>query len=204
MDNRLRLFRKLPGRVRNIIISSLLKDKAGSESKLLKYFFLECYNISIGYGTYGGCFDKDKIPPGTQFGNYCSVASGVKIFRANHPVNVFTCHPLFYNPVMGFVREDKLVRPQITIGNDVWIGANTIILPSCHAIGNGAIIGAGSVVTKDVPPYTIVAGNPAKIIRMRFNPKQIKFLEESKWWELKYNELTPKYNEIQEKLNSLA
>jgi serine acetyltransferase len=66
----------------------------------------------------------------------------------------------------------------------VWIGASAIILPRVSKIGNGAIIGAGSIVTKDVLPYAIVAGNPAKIMRMRFNKDIIKKLEESKWWEL--------------------
>jgi tetrahydrodipicolinate N-succinyltransferase len=69
----------------------------------------------------------------------------------------------------------------IFVGNDVWTGAKSIFLPGIR-IGDGAIIGAGSVVTKDVPPYCIVAGTPAKLVRMRFNPKLIKLLLKIKWW----------------------
>lgn len=69
-----------------------------------------------------------------------------------------------------------------TIGHDVWIGRNAILLPKVHNIGNGAIIGAGAVVTHDVEPYSIVAGNPAKIIKYRFSKSQIEKLESSEWW----------------------
>jgi len=74
----------------------------------------------------------------------------------------------------GYVNEDKLIRPEIVIGHDVWIGHSAIILPSVNFIGNGAIIAAGSVVSKNVEPYTIVVGNPAKQIKKRFNDGTIK------------------------------
>ncbi len=70
----------------------------------------------------------------------------------------------------------------LKIGNDVWIGANVLILDGV-TIGNGAIIAAGAVVTKDVPPYAVVGGVPAKIIKYRFNKEEIDFLEQLKWWE---------------------
>jgi acetyltransferase-like isoleucine patch superfamily enzyme len=154
----------------------------GAFSPKIKKYYLKRYNIEIGYGTYGGCFDKDNIPPGTHFGNYCSIASGVKIFRANHPINYFTTHPFFYNPIFGYVKYDCLDRQELYIGHDVWIGYSCIILPSVRMIGNGAVIGAGSVLTKDVLPYSIVAGNPAKIIRMRFSNDIIEKLENIRWW----------------------
>lgn len=194
----------MPEFVKKIIVSYQIKSKAGSESEFLRRIYSKCYGIEIGYGTYGGCFNIDNIPSGTKFGNYCSIASGVRIFRANHPLNIFTSHPIFYNPLMGFVKKDKLTRPQLEIGNDVWIGANAIILPSCKVIGNGAILGAGSVVTKDVPPYSIVVGNPAKLIKQRFNERQIQYIEGTKWWEHNMTELCTRYDEIQNKLNSLA
>jgi acetyltransferase-like isoleucine patch superfamily enzyme len=117
---------------------------------------------------------------GIYIGNYCSFGPGIKIYRANHLVEYFTTHPLFYSPQYSYVKKD-IDRPKLIIGNDVWIGASVVILPRVKKIGNGAIIGAGSIVTKDVLPYTIMAGNPAKIIRMRFNKDTIKRLEESKW-----------------------
>ncbi|WP_300286554.1 CatB-related O-acetyltransferase [uncultured Alistipes sp.] len=90
---------------------------------------------------------------------------------------------------MGFVDRDMLVRPPLEIGHDVWIGANAIVLPGVSRIGDGAVIGAGSVVTKDVEPYEIVVGNPARPIRKRFGDAQIAALEKSRWWEMDRREL---------------
>jgi len=170
-------------------------------SKSLRLYFFKQYNIKVGYGTYGGCFNRtNNLPPGVEFGNYCSIAQNIRIFRANHPSNYFTTHPLFYNPSMGYVDVDRLERPNLKIGHDVWIGEWVVILPNVRTIGNGVIIGAGSIVTKDILPYTIVAGNPAKKIRMRFSPEIIQKLEESKWWNLSKEELIAN----QEKLEAIV
>lgn len=92
-------------------------------------------------------------------------------------------HPLFCNPALGAVKKDKVERKTLTIGNDVWIGYGVTILNGCTSIGNGAVIGAGSVVTKNIDAYGIYAGNPARLIHYRF-PKQIQDeLEKSKWYE---------------------
>ena len=70
------------------------------------------------------------------------------------------------------------------IGNDVWIGSEVVILAKCHHIGNGAVVGAGSIVTCDIPAYAIVVGNPAKVIKYRFDSDTCELLEKSKWWDL--------------------
>lgn len=204
MDIKLKLFNICPAFLKRNILQRMKMKKAGSESKLLRRIYSKNYNIEIGYGTYGGIFNVGNIPSGVKIGNYCSVADGVRIFRANHPAKMFTTHPIFYNPIMGIVEQDKLERPEISIGHDVWIGANVIILPSVNNIGNGSIIGAGSIVTKDVPPYAVVAGNPAKVIKMRFNPSQIQYLEEIQWWNCSMDELSSRFAEIQAKLDNLA
>ena len=108
------------------------------------------HEIEIGYGT-AGWIDLDKIARGTVFGNYCSISHNVYIFNANHPPQYFTTHALLFNPRFGVTKKDMLPRTKLCVGHDVWIGLNAIILPSVKVIGNGAIIAAGAVVTKDVP-----------------------------------------------------
>jgi carbonic anhydrase/acetyltransferase-like protein (isoleucine patch superfamily) len=94
-----------------------------------------------------------------------------------------------FNPQFGCTTEDVLPRTKLVVGHDVWIGLNAIILPSVNSIGNGAIIAAGSVVTKNVESYAIMGGNPAKMIRSRFTPDVIEKLEQSKWWLLNKEDL---------------
>ena len=101
-------------------------------------------------------------------------------------------HPFFHREEFGFFRKENNTQQNLkkrTIGHDVWIGQNTLILPKVKTIGNGAIIGAGSVVTHDVEPYSIVAGNPAKLIKYRFSKEEIEQLEQSEWWKLQPEQL---------------
>lgn len=177
------------------------KEKGYAYSGTIRKIYADNYNIKIGYGSYGGCFNRSNIPRGVTFGNYCSLAGNVRIFRANHPADKFTTHPILYNPVMHYVKKDLLNRPPLYIGHDVWIGANVVILPAVINIGNGAIIGAGSIVTKDVPPYSVMVGNPAKQIKRRFNDLIIERLENTKWWELEFDGLTTKIDEFNRIIN---
>lgn len=172
-----------PSFINKKIINKIVAQEGGQMySKTIREIYRNKYNITIGYGSYGGCFSNTNVPPGVEFGNYCSIAKNIRIFRANHPKDTFTSHPLLYNPVAGYVEKDMLVRPKLSIGHDVWIGEWAVILPNVTTIGNGAIIGAGSIVTKNVEPYSIVAGNPAKKIGMRFSEEVILELEKTKWW----------------------
>jgi acetyltransferase-like isoleucine patch superfamily enzyme len=122
-------------------------------------------------------------------GNFCSIGRQVQIGLWLHPSKVFvSTYPAFYsNSNIGCplnFREDKIFDdsvPKTDVGNDVWIGSNAII-PGGIRIGTGAIVAAGSVVVKDVPPYAIVGGNPAKVIRFRFPEDQIEILLASEWW----------------------
>ena len=94
---------------------------------------------------------------------------------------IFSTSAIFYNKSFGYDVKD-VKRHDLIIEDDVWIGLNVCITCGCKRIGRGAIIGAGSVVTKDVEPYTIVGGVPAKVIRKRFDDDRIAQLEASKWW----------------------
>src|SRR4030043_2040307 len=160
--------------------------------------FRKYHEIEIGYGT-AGWIDLDKIPRGVVFGNYCSISHNVYIFDANHPPQYFTTHALLFNPYFGATKEDMLLRTKLCVGHDVWIGLNAIILPSVKVIGNGAIIGAGAVVTKDVDKYAIVGGNPPKLPGYRFPLDIREKIERSEWWTLSKEELIKnkrKYEEI--------
>jgi len=186
----LKLYNNIPNRFKGILRKYITRKEGGQMySMTLRSIYKKEYNIDIGYGSYGGCFSFKNIPSGVVFGRYCSIAPEIKIYRANHPKEMFTMHPLLYNPVAGYVKEDMLERPSLKIGHDVWIGEWAIILPSVNVIGNGAVIGAGSIVTKDVLPYTVVAGNPAKVICKRFSDDIIQKLENSKWWEMDKEQL---------------
>jgi acetyltransferase-like isoleucine patch superfamily enzyme len=158
-------------------------------SKTARKLFEEAYGLHIGYGTYGGIWTNGALHwQDITIGNYCSFASHISIYTGNHPTDRFTTHPILYNPSLGARKTEEVGKP-LTIGNDVWVGQDAIILPGCHKIGNGAIIGAGAVVTRDVEPYTVYAGNPAKAIKKRFSDNIIQKLEESRWWSMELNEL---------------
>lgn len=124
----------------------------------------------------------------TTIGKFCSIASEVHIGLGDHPLSPFvSTHPAFYlrREDRGWDFADGDYRAEfgsVKIGNDVWIGVRAIVRDNV-TIGDGAVIAAGAVVVGDVPPYAIVGGVPAKIIRYRFPPETIAFLLEFKWWD---------------------
>lgn len=134
----------------------------------------------IGFKSYSAAA---FISPRVKIGKYCSIGIGAIIGPDNHKQT-----ELSTSPHICAVPDDFRFQ-EITIENDVWIGAYAIITDKCNKIGTGAIIAAGAVVTKPVPPYAIVAGVPARIIKYRFPPDKIKQLLNSRWWNLPYNKL---------------
>lgn len=143
----------------------------------------------IGVGTYGNPVVMDW---GSQLaiGKYCSIAEGVTfLLGGNHRHDWITTYP-FNTLWQGFseIQGHPATKGDIVVGNDVWIGINSLILSGVR-IGDGAVIGAGSIVTKDVPNYSIVAGNPARFIRLRFSEDIVKSLVKSAWWDLKEDEI---------------
>ena len=131
-------------------------------------------------------------------GKFCQIASGVEFIMngANHQMNSVSTFP-FYT-LEGWdmkppAQEDLPLKGDTIVGNDVWIGQNAAILPGVH-IGDGAIIGANSIVGRNVEPYTIVVGNPATVLRKRFDDELIELLLRFKWWDKSIddiNELIP-------------
>ena len=151
-------------------------------SYYLREILKNYHNVEIGIGSYGSCFDPVKTSPNVKIGKYVSVASNVHFYTRNHAYWKVSSHPIFYNRVLGNLTEDTVLNSKLEIGNDVWIGQNVVILPSCNVIGDGAVIGAGAIVTKNVPDYAVVSGVPGKVMKYRFNESQIDALKKIKWW----------------------
>lgn len=152
------------------------------------------YTASIGKYTYinKNCIIEKSVE---SIGKYCSIAYGCKIGLGTHPINRVSTHAFSFDKKYKFTSETSFeiatTAPKCIIGNDVWIGANAIILAGV-TIGDGAIIGANSFVNKDIEPYSIVTGTPAKHQKFRFEEKLIAQIQKIKWWD--WNETKIKEN----------
>ena len=163
------------------------KNNLNKEQKIYTKYRLADQTYDIGDHTYGlprimRWDDKTKL----HIGKFCSIAEDVTIILGgNHRSDWVTTYPfnvinLFFPNAVG-IEGHPATKGDITIGNDVWIGNGATIL-SGITIGDGAIIGARAVVASDVPPYSIVVGNPAQVIRKRFDDESIQALLKIKWW----------------------
>jgi virginiamycin A acetyltransferase len=140
-------------------------------------------NVKIGDGTY---ISLNSMISFTIIGKYCSIGPNFFCGWGIHPIDGISTSPMFYSTKkqngITLSSLDKIEeRKPIVIGNDVFIGANVTVLDGI-TIGDGAIVGAGSVVSKNIPPYAIAVGCPIKVIRYRFDEKQIEALLRIKWW----------------------
>ncbi len=153
------------------------------------------FNGHLGYGSYIGSYSHLSA----QIGRFTSIAAHVSTVAGRHAYQApyattcpmfFSLNPNHYQSGYTFATEQifdefKLAVPEkkldVEIGNDVWIGGKVILIGGVH-IGDGAVVLAGAIVTKDVPPYAIVGGIPARVIRYRYDEETIKFLLSIKWW----------------------
>jgi virginiamycin A acetyltransferase len=152
-------------------------------SQRLRQVYRNWFGVDVGLYSYG-CFDPTRFPPGTRFGRYCSIANTATSFDTNHPTAAAIQHPVAYHPGFGVVDTWRIAPAPLTVEDDVWLGHNVTVLAGTGHIGRGAVVAAGAVVREPVAPYMIVAGTPARPIRLRFGPDRIAAIEASRWWEL--------------------
>ncbi len=184
-----KFWKKIQGKaVRNSSIHSSSKIEAGS------------IVINVTMDKYSFCGYDCKILD-CDIGKFCSIADGVVIGGAAHPITWVSTSPAFYKgrdsikkKFSEFPRDEK---KETIIGHDVWIGERALIKAGVH-IGNGAVIGMGSVVTHDVLPYEIVAGSPARHIRFRFSEEVIEKLKTSNWYEWDEKKIEKKAKNIKD------
>lgn len=155
----------------------------------LREKFKRKFNIEVGLYSYG-CFDPARIDPNTTVGRYCSLSQHCFILNRNHGMSFIGVTPYLYNTNIGVVTDNAgMDHLSCELSDDVWMGHNSILTPSVRKVGRGAVIAAGAIVTKDVAPYAVMAGNPAREIRRRFTPEQIEGIEATRWWEWDLEEL---------------
>ena len=168
--------------VRRLLIRVLCAREGGAmRSATVRRLMEEVHGVTIGAHSYG-CLDPVRFPPGTRIGRYVSIGPGVWAFRRNHPSDRLSMHPYFYHPSFGAEPNADVPTEPLTIEAGSWLGAGVVILPGCRRIGRGAVVAAGAVLTRDVPDYAIIGGNPARLIRYRFSEASIAAAEATAWW----------------------
>lgn len=173
--------------LRNCNIDNTAKVGSGSN----------CINVKMGRYSYMG---KNNSVSNARIGSFCSIASYCAIGGNGHEPSLFTTSTIFFEGVNVFHKNfANLKAPlpeEVVIGNDVWIGEGVFVKAGIR-IGDGVVVGAHSIVTKDIPDYSIVAGSPAKLIRMRFSNEKIRLLKESKWWEWSDRKLKENWGKLE-------
>ncbi|UCV29983.1 CatB-related O-acetyltransferase [Ferribacterium limneticum] len=184
-------------RYRSLRAINVLIDSTASVDRLTKFdgynkVYAQAYliNSTLGRLSYVSPY---SVIANCDLGAFCSIGPGVRVGPGFHPMNWISSHPAFYSDAMqanfSFTKSKKYSdSKRVKIGNDVWIGANALVLDGV-SIGNGAVIAAGAVITKDVLPYAVVGGIPGRILRMRFDNDKIEQLLSWQWWNLPLDEL---------------
>jgi len=181
------------------------------EEGVTLYHNVNITGCKVGRYTY---IARDCKIANADIGRFCSIGPEVVCGLGMHPTNMVSTHPSFYSlrgqSQVIFAKENHFKELQrVSIGNDVWIGARVISLDGVR-IGNGAIIGAGALVNKDIPDYAIAVGIPSKVIKYRFNEEQIKLLNKICWWDWdieklkKYSDMFLDVNEFLEYFSKLV
>jgi acetyltransferase-like isoleucine patch superfamily enzyme len=133
--------------------------------------------VKVGYATTVGAFNHVVGP--VSIGNYCQLGPAVAIYGREHSTRHVTTY--FNQSLFEGRLKQNAITDETRIGHDVWLGHGAVVLKGVQ-IGSGSVIGAGAIVTKDVPSYAVAVGNPARVVRMRFDHELIDLLTESQWW----------------------
>lgn len=186
-------YKKYLKKTRNVVFKEKVKLNLDTyfEGHNAVYNYTNVCGSFIGKGSY---IANNSVIKSTKIGRFCAIGDNVRTSLGVHPTEFVSIHPAFFSlqRQAGFTFADEQLFEEhkyidrnkyvVEIGNDVWIGNNVLIMDGI-TIASGAIIAAGAVVTKNVGPYTIVAGVPAKEIKKRFSEDKIKFLLNMKWWD---------------------
>jgi acetyltransferase-like isoleucine patch superfamily enzyme len=145
----------------------------------------EYLDVDVGRMTYGAYKVDGSIAPGTRIGSFCSIAPDVRLGGSDHPLGYVSTHPFQYLRNRGYVTEDdqalvRTLNQPVVIEDDVWLCDNVAVLCGV-TIGRGAAVGAGAVVTTDIPPYSLALGVPARVVRTRLPEDQVERLMEIDW-----------------------
>ncbi|UYZ59176.1 CatB-related O-acetyltransferase [Hymenobacter latericus] len=172
----------MPGQQRLVFLKNIINDPRIEVGEYTYYDDFADPHHFLENVLYHFPFSQDKL----RIGRFCMIASGAKFVMngGNHRTDVFTAYPF---PIFGqgweqaFGPDKWPSKGDLVVGHDVWIGHDALLMPGVQ-VGNGAIIATRAVVARDVPPYAVVAGNPATVVRMRFDADTIARLEQVAWW----------------------
>lgn len=174
-------------RLKNFFKKIFLAIVTPNVSKLVRCEEFVDIAADIAFGKYLFIGKRTMLGPRLErIGSYTSIGPDCIIGPNNHPIDGLSTSAVFYSPSWGVVSissKAQFNKKDTVIESDVWIGSRSIVLGGV-TVGVGAVIGAGSVVTKNVPPYAIVVGNPAKVIKYRFPEEKVRNLLASQWWEM--------------------
>ena len=157
-------------------------------SRTLRRLLWDRYRIAAGAWSYGAFHRPLTSEPGVTIGRFASISRDVR-WGLGHPLNHVALSHVFADPVFGFTQTWPFERRTLEIGADAWIGAQVVITSGCRRVGIGAAVGAGSVVTRDVPDFAVVFGVPARMVRSRFPDDVQADILASRWWERPLAEL---------------
>ena len=179
-----------------------IDNKSRISHKAKVYGHVQVTSSSMGDYSYIG---RNSRIIHADIGKFCSIASETKIGMGTHTLDKISTSPIFTEAKNGTKHswvKTSAANPfkRVKVGNDVWIGVRTMVMGGV-TIGDGAVIGAGSIVTKDIPPYAVVVGVPAKVIRYRFPEETIELLNRIKWWEKNEAELKDNIDLFQKPVN---